>query len=72
MKYDIAKNDDGPLSRTKARKSNGRQSEVPTASSDRARDPVVVPSDETALPRHHPGIDARLTDIETHLAVRYG
>jgi len=72
MKYDIAKNDDGPLSRTKARKSTGRQSEVPTTSSDRARDPIVVPSDEMALPRHHPGMDARLTDIETHLAVRYG
>jgi len=72
MKYDIAKNDDGPLSRTKAKKSNGWQPEVSTASSDRARDPIVVPNDETALPGHHPAIDARLTDIETHLAVRYG
>lgn len=72
MKYDIARNDDGPLSRTKAKKTNGRQPEMQTASSDQARDPIVPPSDEKALPRHHPGIDTRLTDIESHLAVRYG
>lgn len=72
MKYDIAKNDNGPLSRTKARKSNSRQPEPQTTSDGRARDPTVVPSDENALPRHHPGVDERLTDIETHLAVRYG
>lgn len=71
MKYDIAKNDNGPLSRTKARKSNSRQPEPQTTSDGRARDPTVVPSDENALPRHHPGVDERLTDIETHLAVRY-
>ncbi|KAF5351664.1 hypothetical protein D9756_007714 [Leucocoprinus leucothites] len=71
MKYDIAKNDEGPLSRTKARKKDIEQSVKEGASSARTEGPIAIPRDEEALPRHHPGVDDRLSNIETHLAVRY-
>lgn len=77
MKYDIAKNDEGPLRRTKK---IGKEppSSPSMAHPGPSRDPlssatgVVVPRDEDALPKHHPGVDERLSNIETHLAVRYG
>ncbi|KXN90829.1 MAP3K12-binding inhibitory protein 1 [Leucoagaricus sp. SymC.cos] len=72
MKYDIAKNDEGPLRRTKAKKGDGKHSAVQLPSSARVEGSVVVvPSDEEALSKHLPGVDERLANIETHLAVRY-
>ncbi|KAF9453964.1 hypothetical protein P691DRAFT_755032 [Macrolepiota fuliginosa MF-IS2] len=72
MKYDIAKNDEGPLRRTK--KGNKEQPQPPPASqlaSGGEPSGVVVPSNQDALPKHHPGVDDRLTNVEAHLAVRY-
>lgn len=76
MKYDIAKNDEGPLRRTRTKKDekhsplskSSTHAEPPLAPNDG----VVVPSDQESLPKHHPGADERLGNIETHLAVRYG
>lgn len=75
MKYDIAKNDDGPLRRTKAKKDNVKSLETPLNPGGNTLRPAtaaLVTSDQEALPRNHPGIDQRLSDIEAHLAVRYG
>lgn len=63
MKYDIAKNEDGPLRRTL--KSGGTQEATQEPSSNNS-----PPQDATA--ERHPGLDERLRSIETHLAVRYG
>ena len=63
MKFDIAKNEDGPLRRTlkvEMKKENN------------------CPADKTIEGGHsvtasrHPGLDERLKNLETHLAVRYG
>ncbi|EKM74933.1 hypothetical protein AGABI1DRAFT_47181, partial [Agaricus bisporus var. burnettii JB137-S8] len=74
MKYDIAKNDEGPLRRTKVKKdekhsplSKPNSHETPLATGNT----IVVPNDQESLPKHHPGADERLGNIETHMAVRY-
>jgi hypothetical protein len=72
MRYDIAKNDDGPLRRTKAKKGDSQQSTSQQSSNTRPGGEVVLLNDEDALPKHHPGADERLSNIEAHLAVRYG
>lgn len=75
MKYDIAKNDEGPLRRTKVKKDekhsplskpNSHETSLATGNA------IVVPNDQESLPKHHPGADERLGNIETHMAVRYG
>ena len=67
MKYDIAKNDDGPLKRTMK-----AEAKVP----ERPREKLSTATDEDAVilltPARHPGLDERLANIEQHLAVRYG
>jgi hypothetical protein len=72
MKYDIAKNDVGPLRRTKMKKVDSEQSTSHQSSSRRSEGPINVPTDEEALPKDHAGVDERLSNIETHLAIRYG
>ncbi|KAJ7217726.1 hypothetical protein GGX14DRAFT_357104 [Mycena pura] len=84
MKYDIAKNTDGPLRRT-TRKKGKASGSAPTATTaarprtksvvreqKKATSPVVVKSEsevkEKAL---HLGLDQRLANIETHFSVRY-
>jgi hypothetical protein len=55
MKYDIAKNEEGPLRRTvKSENAQGKQKQVEDS---KGKDGVF---------------DERLTNLETHLAVRYG
>ncbi|KAF9501689.1 hypothetical protein BDN71DRAFT_1438302 [Pleurotus eryngii] len=58
MKYDIAKNEDGPLRRTmKDFHTEAQQANVaPSATKDA---------------QLHPGLDDRLKTVETHLAIRY-
>lgn len=60
MKYDIAKNEDGPL-----RKTMKAPATDPVQKNHRSSD--GVPTSES-----HPGFDERLQNVETHLAVRYG
>jgi hypothetical protein len=69
MKYDIAKNEEGPLRRTV-------KSQLDTQSTNKGKQKAVDLNenngDEGCLTTRHPGLDSRLTDIEAHLAVRYG
>ncbi|KIJ18541.1 hypothetical protein PAXINDRAFT_109951 [Paxillus involutus ATCC 200175] len=61
MKYDIAKNEDGPLRRT-IKGAVGKEM--------RAEEKLVALTDDSPS-NHQPAIDERLKNIETHLAVRY-
>ncbi|KAF4567402.1 hypothetical protein EYR40_006401 [Pleurotus pulmonarius] len=58
MKYDIAKNEDGPLRRTM--KDFHAEAQQPTVTSSATKDAQI-----------HPGLDDRLKTVETHLAIRY-
>ncbi|KAH7923142.1 hypothetical protein BV22DRAFT_969056, partial [Leucogyrophana mollusca] len=60
MKYDIAKNEDGPLRRTMKGTAKGKQP------------PTQASLSEDALSEDQPAVDERVKNIETHLAVRYG
>lgn len=59
MKYDIAKNEDGPLRRT-----------VQGVNRKEAQEKLVALSDGSES-KDHPAFDERLKNIEAHLAVRY-
>ncbi|KAG9316808.1 hypothetical protein JVU11DRAFT_2873 [Chiua virens] len=61
MKYDIAKNEDGPLRRT-VKGPDGRETQ--------AQEKLVALTDDTPSERE-PAIDERLKNIESHVAVRY-
>jgi hypothetical protein len=63
MRFDIAKNEDGPLRRTlKVEMKN---------ESNRHADKTIQGGDSATASRH-PGLDERLKILETHLAMRYG
>ena len=64
MKYDIAKNEDGPLRKTMK---CDREAVVMEP-----RKTIVDKSSAEVTTDRHPGIDERLRNIETHVAVRYG
>lgn len=90
IKYDIAKNEDGPLRRTMRNRVSSGSTEtaagaVPSASSPsttkgKAKTLSALPKVKTAesvvvddvSSDRHPGLDERLTNIESHLSVRYG
>ena len=64
MKFDIAKNEEGPLRRTlkvEVKNENNR----PTDKTIEGEHPPVTAN-------RHPGLDERLKNLETHLAMRYG
>jgi hypothetical protein len=68
MRYDIAKNEEGPLRRTINTKVKMDPSPTPAPTNIK-----VEPSDEDRMtPEKYPGLDERVRNIETHLAVRYG
>ncbi|ESK92047.1 hypothetical protein Moror_10331 [Moniliophthora roreri MCA 2997] len=76
MKYDIAKNEDGPLRRTMRSKNKTEESDMQppvstskVLSSNSAVEPMQIDSIPTT-DRHH-ALDERLTNIESHFAVRY-
>lgn len=62
MKYDIAKNEEGPLRKTVKPEGRPETLDVPDS----------LKEEEGLLSSKHPALDGRLNDIETHLAVRYG
>ena len=80
MKYDIAKNEEGPLRRTvvvvaveETERVSGGEGDVKgkgKSREDPGGGPLVVSRPVTA--ENYPGLDERLRNIETHLAVRYG
>ncbi|KAG7098483.1 hypothetical protein E1B28_000428 [Marasmius oreades] len=83
MKYDIAKNEDGPLRRTmKKRNTGGNNLSQSSLSSTKGKGKAQskeantsnassLPQSVAILPERHPGLDERLSNIETHLSVRY-
>jgi hypothetical protein len=63
MKFDIAKNEDGPLRRTlkvEMKNENNRPADK------------TIEGDHSATASRHPGLDERLKNLEIHLAMRYG
>ena len=63
MKFDIAKNEDGPLRRTlkvEMKNQNNRLADKTTE------------GDHLITASRHPGLDERMKNLETHLAMRYG
>lgn len=65
MKYDIAKNEDGPLRKTMKASMTTNTSDTQTF--QRTSSPVDVPTKE-----RYPALDERIKDIETHVSVKYG
>lgn len=61
MKYDIAKNEDGPLRRT-----------MKGVAGDKGRQKELLALHDDAEGEHQPATDQRVKNIEEHLAVRYG
>ena len=73
MKYDIAKNEDGPLRRTvkhpDMRGTEGKNQE------EASKPPGVLTLEKDGQDlesKRHPGLDERIANIEAHLSVRYG
>lgn len=62
MKYDIAKNEDGPLRRT-VKGPDGKEAQ--------AKEKLGPLTDDTPSGLQ-PAIDERLKNIESHVAIRYG
>ncbi|KAN0129263.1 hypothetical protein V8E53_012962 [Lactarius tabidus] len=62
MKFDIAKNEEGPLRRTLTAEVKV-ENQIPT--DERADGSSLVTA------KRHPGLDERLKNLETHLAMRY-
>ncbi|KAH9083811.1 hypothetical protein EDB83DRAFT_2213445 [Lactarius deliciosus] len=62
MKFDIAKNEDGPLRRTLTAEAKDEKHIIKAESAD--GNGLVTAS-------RHPGLDERLKNLETHLAMRY-
>ena len=82
MKYDIAKNEDGPLRRTLRKRKDTTEQAGDETSSRQARtkqqrlsgiDSEIqgIPEDQLTE-EHHPGIHERLRNIETHFSIKYG
>lgn len=65
MKYDIVKNEDGPLRKTVKREQENRSSE-PNTSAPEAK------AEDIPTAHRYPALGERLQNIETHIAVRYG
>lgn len=65
MKYDIVKNEDGPLRKTMKREQENHPSEPET-------DAREAKADDIPTAQRYPALDERLRNIETHVAVRYG
>jgi len=63
MKFDIAKNEEGPLRRTL---------KVEMKSENNRTTDKIIEGDHLVTASRHPGLDERLENLETHLAMRYG
>lgn len=68
MKYDIAKNEEGPLRRTVKAGSSFQD----IGNSKNSKGKQKKSSHDELSREQHPGLDERLVNMETHLAVRYG
>lgn len=68
MKYDIAKNEDGPLRKTMKPVDNNS----PSARVEIKKEDDATRDLNSLTAERHPALDERLKNIETHVAVRYG
>lgn len=70
MKYDVAKNEGGPLRRTV--KSEQIQLDIQNKPElEKRKEKTINDADKPTLQRH-PGLGERFVNLEDHLAVRYG
>lgn len=65
IKYDIAKNEDGPLARTVKSEQGSKGFHQPTKSGKKV-------NENENSPKKHSGFLERFSNLEDHLAVRYG
>ena len=76
MKYDIAKDDCGPLSRSaKAGLEKGKMKSSPLeaeGTETKTKTTIKQEIDEEVPSTRYPGLDERLKNIEDHIAVRFG
>ena len=76
MKYDIAKNEDGPLKRMMKGVGTAKVSDEVQSKGNKPG--IAVPRSTegdvamSLTPERHPALDERLCNIEKHIAVRYG
>ncbi|KAI0645795.1 hypothetical protein C8Q79DRAFT_1071341 [Trametes meyenii] len=70
MKYDIAKNEDGPLRRT-LKSETVDESSGASGSTTHAPSGSTNDSNDCPSAGRYPALDERLQDIEKHLAIRY-
>jgi hypothetical protein len=63
MKFDVAKNEEGPLRRTLKVEMKNESNRLTDKTSE---------GDHAVTANRHPGLDERLKNLETHLAMRYG
>ncbi|KAF9568182.1 hypothetical protein CPC08DRAFT_625732 [Agrocybe pediades] len=68
MKYDIAKNGEGPLTKTVKHDTARKEKETPEMNEVGNVEEISM---ERATAERHPGLDARLSNLETHFALRY-
>jgi hypothetical protein len=75
MKYDIAKDDCGPLSRSAKAgllSENGKMKSSPNRAETKPKTTIKQEIDEEVFSTRYPGLDERLKIIEDHIAVRFG
>ena len=72
MKYDVARNEEGPLRRTVKAPTHVGVKDEQNLMGKGKRKAVDGEDDVDVNAGRHPGLDERLTNIETHLSVRYG
>ncbi|KAH9956879.1 hypothetical protein BC827DRAFT_1228696 [Russula dissimulans] len=65
MKFDIAKNEEGPLRRTVKVEMKDETNNIRPTDKASEGDPLLLTAGR------HPGLDERLKNLETHLAMRY-
>jgi hypothetical protein len=67
MKYDIAKNEEGPLRRTIRAGASSQD-----VSNPKGKQRQIIANNDRLSRERHSGLDERFVNMETHLAVRYG
>ena len=72
MKYDVARNEEGPLRRTVKAPTHVGVKDEQSLKGKGKRKAVDGEDGVDVNAERHPGLDERLTNIETHLSVRYG
>ena len=74
MKFDVAKNEGGPLRKTVSTNANSEAPEAARGKTGKVKieDADDIKREENISAERYPGLDERLRNIEEHIAVRYG